>query len=108
MAIRPRPCDGCVTDTVTPVRYVQAPQPYEGPGPVLFLAGAITGCPDWQAEIPLAVGADPACPRRLDVEVQLGLARPGLIVHDTLAGTVRAAEELSFCGPRPMSGVHEL
>jgi hypothetical protein len=178
MAIRPRPCDGCVTDTVTPVRYVQAPQPYEGPGPVLFLAGGITGCPDWQAEaaamlrdtpgltvcdprratfdladpavtteqitwehthlwradvvlfwfapggsvqpitlyelgvhvtrgIPLAVGADPAYPRRLDVEVQLGLARPGLTVHSTLAATVAAAELLSSAVRPPMIGVNE-
>ena len=160
------------------VRYVQAPQPYDGPGPALFLAGGITGCADWQAEaaamlrgtpgltvlnprraafdvadpaaataqitwehthlrradvvlfwfaaggsvqpitlyelgvhvtrgVPLAVGADPGYPRRLDVEVQLALARPGLRVHDTLAATVAAAELLSSTGGPPIYGVHE-
>ncbi|MFI7543981.1 nucleoside 2-deoxyribosyltransferase domain-containing protein [Actinoplanes sp. NPDC049599] len=160
------------------VRYVQAPQPYTGPGPVLFLAGGISGCADWQAEavallrdapgltvldprrsafdladpavateqitwehthlhradvvlfwfapggsvqpitlyelgvhvtrgVPLAVGADPAYPRRLDVRVQLALARPGLIVHDTLADTVAAAELLSSARAEPMNRVHE-
>jgi Nucleoside 2-deoxyribosyltransferase like len=29
--------------------YVEAPQPYDGSGPSVFLAGGITGCPDWQA-----------------------------------------------------------
>jgi hypothetical protein len=29
--------------------YVEAPQRYEGDGPCVFLAGGITGCPDWQA-----------------------------------------------------------
>ncbi len=160
------------------VRYVQAPQRYDGPGPVLFLAGGISNCPDWQSEaaamlrdtpgltvldprravydpdaphaateqitwehthlwradvvlfwfapggsvqpialyelgvhvtrgIPLAVGADPGYPRRLDVEVQLALARPGLTVHDTLAGTVRAAARLSVPGQSPRIGAHE-
>jgi hypothetical protein len=57
--------------------------------------------------VPLAVGADPAYPRRLDVEVQLGLARPGLTVHDTLADTVAAAKRLSAPGQPPVIGVHE-
>ena len=33
--------------------YVEAPTPYRpapGDGPSLFLAGGITGCPDWQAD----------------------------------------------------------
>jgi Nucleoside 2-deoxyribosyltransferase like len=30
------------------VRHVQPPQEYAGGGPKLFLAGGITGCPDWQ------------------------------------------------------------
>jgi hypothetical protein len=159
------------------VRYVQAPEPYEGPGPVLFLAGGISGCPDWQSQaaamlrdtpgltvldprrasfdladpdvaaeqitweythlrradvvlfwfapggsvqpitlyelgvhvtrgVPLAVGADPGYPRRLDVEVQLALARPGLTVHDTLAATVRAAGQLS-AGHSAVNGADE-
>jgi hypothetical protein len=145
---------------------------------VLFLAGGITGCPDWQSEaaamlrdtpgltvldprrpafdladpaaateqitwehthlhradvvlfwfapggsvqpitlyelgvhatrgVPLAVGADPGYPRRLDVRVQLALARPGLTVHDTLADTVAAAKLLSSARPAPISGVNE-
>jgi hypothetical protein len=32
------------------VRYVEAPQEYTGGGRSLFLAGGITGCPDWQRE----------------------------------------------------------
>jgi hypothetical protein len=178
MAVRPRPYDGCVTDTVSIVRYVRAPQSYTGPGPVLFLAGGISDCPDWQTEaaamlrdtpgltvldprravfdltdpaaateqitwehthlrradvvlfwfaaggsvqpitlyelgvhvtrgVPLAVGADPGYPRRLDVRVQLGLARPGLIVHDTLTETVAAARLLSSDTRPPMCGVHD-
>lgn len=160
------------------VRYLRAPQPYDGPGPVLFLAGGISNCPDWQAEaaallrdvpeltvlnprreafdladpavaaeqigwehahlhradvvlfwfapggsvqpitlyelgvhatrgVPLAVGADPAYPRRLDVEVQLSLARPGLRVHSTLDATVAEAKEQCFRAPAH-SGLHEL
>jgi hypothetical protein len=144
------------------VRYIEAPEPYDGPGPVLFLAGGISNCPDWQADaaamlsdqddltvlnprraaftedtaveqiiwehthlhradvilfwftdgslqpialyelgvhatlgVPLAVGADPAYPRRLDVEVQLSLARPALTIHRTLAETVASAQELT-------------
>jgi hypothetical protein len=53
------------------------------------------------------VGADPAYPRRLDVEVQLGLARPGLTVHSTLAATVAEAERLSSARRSPMIGVNE-
>jgi Nucleoside 2-deoxyribosyltransferase like len=31
-------------------RCIYAPQRVDGTGPSLFLAGGITGCPDWQAE----------------------------------------------------------
>ncbi len=31
-------------------RYVEIPDEYAGPGPAVFLAGGITGCPDWQAQ----------------------------------------------------------
>jgi len=150
------------------VRYVEAPLRYDGPGPSLFLAGGISGCPDWQADAvdllrdtpgltvlnprravfdetaaaeqitweyehlrradvvlfwfaaggsvqpitlyelgvhvtrgtTLVVGADPGYPRRLDVEVQLGLARPGLPVFSGLAETVARAQA------EVMSGVH--
>ena len=30
--------------------YVEAPDPYHGDKPTVFLAGGITGCPDWQAQ----------------------------------------------------------
>jgi hypothetical protein len=43
---------------------------------------------------PLAVGADPGYPRRLDVTVQLGLARPEVPVHDELTATVEDAVAL--------------
>jgi hypothetical protein len=147
--------------------YVEALAEYEGgPSPALFLAGGITGCPDWQREVvrlldglpltllnprraqfplgdpaaapaqieweyrhlrkadailfwfphealcpialyelgawsayrdergprPLFVGVDPLYPRRLDVEVQTGLARPEVTIRyrlADLAGDVR-------------------
>ncbi|KAA2253554.1 hypothetical protein F0L68_32625 [Solihabitans fulvus] len=43
---------------------------------------------------PIAVGVDPAYPRRQDVLLQLSHARPGLPVHDTLPDTVAAARSL--------------
>lgn len=143
------------------LRYVEAPQEYIGPGPHLYLAGGITGCPDWQAEAvalladapivlfnprrrnfrvadrdaaatqvrweyqhlrraslvlfwftegaspqpialyelgalaagdkPLVVGAHPDYIRRIDVVLQLALARPGLAVHSDLATTLAVA-----------------
>jgi Nucleoside 2-deoxyribosyltransferase like len=141
------------------VRYVEAPARLVHSGRSVFLAGGITGCPDWQADAvralaaspyavfnprrrtgfadpveqiaweyehlrvadvvlfwfaagqvqpialyelgamaalgkPLAVGADPGYPRRLDVTVQLGLARPDLRLHADLPATV--AEALSL------------
>src|SRR6266508_3905950 len=155
--------------------YVEAPNLYTGAGPALFLAGGITGCPDWQAQAvhllrtagvdwvilnprrprhpvspvanrtvaaeqtaweykhlraaqailfwfppsasaqpialyelgacvaggkPLAVGAAPSYPRRLDVILQLSHARPGLVVRDTLADTV--GDMARVCAaPRP-------
>ena len=32
-------------------RYVECPDDYDGDGPSLFLAGGITGCPDWQRRL---------------------------------------------------------
>lgn len=40
---------------------------------------------------PIAVGAHPGYRRRRDVEVQLSLSRPGLVVRSDLAATVAAA-----------------
>ncbi|MCJ1675849.1 nucleoside 2-deoxyribosyltransferase domain-containing protein [Streptomyces sp. APSN-46.1] len=150
------------------MRYIEAPADYERDGtPSLFLAGGITGCPDWQSEAvrqlealgcpvtvvsprrarfpvgdaalapsqiaweftmlhraevilfwfpdsttsvqpivlyelgahaargaAIAVGADPAYVRRLDVVEQLRHARPDVHVHDDLHETVRAATDL--------------
>jgi len=39
----------------------------------------------------IVVGTHPGYPRRIDVRIQLGLSRPELAVHDTLADTVAAA-----------------
>ncbi len=33
------------------MHYIEAPQAYHGNEPSLFLAGGITGCPDWQKEM---------------------------------------------------------
>ncbi|HEY8505652.1 MAG TPA: nucleoside 2-deoxyribosyltransferase domain-containing protein [Gemmataceae bacterium] len=143
-------------------RYTEAPQEFDGPGAALFLAGGITGTPDWQREMrrllsdldlvllnprrasfpiddpgaapaqiaweyrhlrraaavlfwfpeesicpialfelgamsmtdnPLFVGTHPRYPRRLDVLLQLGLARPAVRVAadlGELADQVRA------------------
>jgi Nucleoside 2-deoxyribosyltransferase like len=52
------------------VRCIEAPQPYRhraGDGPSIFLAGGITGCPDWQREVLALLAAAPVVvfnPRR--------------------------------------------
>lgn len=33
------------------MRYIEAPTIYRGNGRSLFLAGGITGCPDWQSKL---------------------------------------------------------
>ena len=41
------------TGLVHPGQYIEAPNPYHprpGHGPSIFLAGGITGCPDWQRD----------------------------------------------------------
>jgi hypothetical protein len=51
------------------LRYVVAPDSFDGEGPVVFLAGGITGCPDWQsAAISLLAETDAMAmnPRRAD------------------------------------------
>lgn len=148
--------DNCI---VAPAHMVMSSQPS------LFLAGGITGCPDWQHEVaswlrgadmmvinprrngqfvddpdnayeqikwersylrqakvimfwfcketiqpialfelghwsstpkPIVVGCHPEYPRRLDVEYQLQMARPTLVLHDNLKTTAREAVKL--CG----------
>jgi hypothetical protein len=39
------------------LRYIEAPAPYEGKAPAVFLAGGITGCPDWQRRAVLQLDA---------------------------------------------------
>lgn len=52
--------------------YVESPQRYDGDRPLVFLAGGISGCPDWQsqayqllADLPVAV----ANPRRCNFPI---------------------------------------
>jgi hypothetical protein len=48
-------------------RYVECPDEYDGVGSSLFLAGGITGCPDWQADLRAQLGDLPLAllnPRR--------------------------------------------
>ena len=33
------------------MKYIEAPNTYNRPGKSIFLAGGITGCPNWQAEV---------------------------------------------------------
>jgi nucleoside 2-deoxyribosyltransferase-like protein len=48
-------------------RYVEAPEEYAGDRPSIFLAGGITGCPDWQSDAVRMLAAEPVVvlnPRR--------------------------------------------
>jgi len=40
-----------------PLRYIEAPAPYDGTAPSVFLGGGITGCPDWQLRAVLQLDA---------------------------------------------------
>jgi hypothetical protein len=62
--------------------YVEAPDDYTGPLPVVFLAGGITGCPDWQREAvdELADVSAAVCnPRRADFPIDDPAAAPAQI-----------------------------
>jgi hypothetical protein len=147
---------------VTVVTYVECPAEHAGDEPSVFLAGGITGCVDWQAELrrlleptslvlinprrgsydfadpelaeaqiawehrhlrrataisfwfaaetlqpislyelgswsmtekPLFVGVDPAYARRRDVIIQTRLARPEVVVVDSLEALARQVRE---------------
>ncbi|MGY1495051.1 nucleoside 2-deoxyribosyltransferase domain-containing protein [Streptomyces sp. QTS52] len=39
------------------LRYIEAPAPYSGDAPSVFLGGGITGCPDWQCRAVLQLDA---------------------------------------------------
>lgn len=52
--------------------YVECPEIYRGHGPSLFLAGGITGCPDWQSDMRRLLdhsGLDLLNPRRRDFRI---------------------------------------
>lgn len=53
-------------------RYIEAPDNHHGPLPGVFLAGGITGCPDWQAEARRELDPLPVAilnPRRADFPI---------------------------------------
>lgn len=63
-------------------RYVEAPTEYADPKPAVFLAGGITGCPDWQAEAYDALAHLPIAvlnPRRADFPIHDPNAAPAQI-----------------------------
>lgn len=60
--------------------YVEAPGPLPGSGRVVFLAGGITGCPDWQSEAAAALAG-------LDVIIA-NPRRPGAMAEDDAAGQI--------------------
>ncbi|GCB42734.1 nucleoside 2-deoxyribosyltransferase domain-containing protein [Streptomyces sp. NL15-2K] len=39
------------------LRYIEAPAPYDGTSPSVFLSGGITGCPNWQLQTVLKLDA---------------------------------------------------
>jgi hypothetical protein len=56
------------------MNYIEAPNEWDGQGPSVFLAGGITGCPDWQATARdlfhrLAPGIVVVNPRRANFQV---------------------------------------
>ena len=51
------------------MKYIEAPQEYAGNEPSIFLAGGISGCPDWQVEMVAKLSNTPLVlfnPRRKD------------------------------------------
>jgi hypothetical protein len=58
--------------------YIEAPEPYQpapGDGPSIFLAGGITGCPDWQREARSLIADQPVVvlnPRRANYRPEHG------------------------------------
>ncbi len=62
--------------------YFEAPHEYDGAAPAVFLAGGITGCPDWQAEAHRLLGDLPIAvlnPRREDFPIHDPSAGPAQI-----------------------------
>jgi hypothetical protein len=67
------------------VRHVEAPAEYDGDGVSLFLAGGITGCPDWQHDL-VALLDDTSLtllnPRRRDFPIDDPSAAEGQITWE--------------------------
>lgn len=62
--------------------YVEAPHVYREPGPAVFLAGGITGCPDWQTEAAALLADWPVAvfnPRRANFPIHDPAAAEGQI-----------------------------
>src|SRR5262245_29154008 len=65
--------------------YVEAPAEFTGRGPSLFLAGGITGCPDWQREAMTALADLPV--------TLLNPRRPTFPIDDPAAGPAQVEWE---------------
>src|SRR5262245_39813726 len=80
---------------------IEPPAEYDGPGPSLFLAGGITGCPDWQAET-ISLFADLPLvllnPRRRDFPINDPSAGPSQIEWEHRH--LRRADAVLFWFPR--------
>ncbi len=82
------------------MQYIEAPHPYNGEGTSLFLAGGITGCPDWQREL-IAALCDTSLvvlnPRRTHFQMHAQAAREQITwEHQQL----RKASAISFWFPK--------
>lgn len=80
--------------------YIEALQSYHGKEPSLFLAGGITGCPDWQRDLTALLTNTPLVilnPRRAQFSPDEDAARQQIIwEHDHL----RRATAISFWFPQ--------
>jgi hypothetical protein len=65
--------------------YVECPTDYGGGGPSLFLAGGITGCPDWQATMRALLADGPY--------TLLNPRRAAFPIHDPTAAEAQIAWE---------------
>lgn len=66
-------------------RYIEAPEVWNAAGPAVFLAGGITGCPDWQQEarqLLAALGVTVINPRRADFPIGDPTAAPAQIAWE--------------------------
>lgn len=80
--------------------HVEAPQPYTGDTISLFLAGGITGCPDWQAEVLARLNDLPFVilnPRRAQFPQEEAAMRAQILWEYTY---LRKASAISFWFPQ--------